>query len=119
MINNTTTKLIHILFLNIFKDFPGLDSLAKYDVNVTESGGVRIRAKKSLVKKGNRTKSMCTKTDNPTVVIVGGGGAAQSCAETLRSREEPWKGRIIMITKENCLPYDRPKLSKVRYFNMA
>ena len=101
------------------KDFPGLDSLAKYDVNVTESGGVRVRAKKSLVKKGTRTKSMCTKTENQTVVIVGGGGSAQSCAETLRSRAEPWKGRIIMLTKEDCLPYDRPKLSKVCYFKIV
>ena len=56
---------------------------------------------------------MSTKTRNQTVVIVGGGGAAQSCAETLRSRKEPWKGRIIMLTEENCAPYDRPKLSKV------
>ena len=48
-----------------------------------------------------------------TVVIVGGGGAAQVCAETLRSRKNnPWKGKIVMITQENILPYDRPKLSK-------
>ena len=47
------------------------------------------------------------------VVIVGGGGAAQVCAETLRTRKEnPWQGRIIMITKEPDRPYDRPKLSK-------
>ena len=86
----------------------------KYDVDVTESGGVRVRACKSEVQKGTRTKSMCKRTtDQETVIIVGGGGAAQSCAETLRTRENPWTGRIIILTKENCLPYDRPKLSKV------
>ena len=106
-------KQRHTLFSFNFKDFPGLDSLEKYDVNITESGGVRVRAKKSLVEKGARIKPMSTKTRNQTVVIVGGGGAAQSCAETLRSRKEPWKGRIIMLTEENCAPYDRPKLSKV------
>ena len=90
-----------------------MDSLAKYDVSVTDSGGVRVRAKKSLV--GNRRKPMCRKVEERAVVVVGSGGAAQSCAETLRNKDDPWKGRIIMLTSENCLPYDRPKLSKVKY----
>ena len=102
----------------IFKDFPGLDSLSKYEVTITDSGGVRVRAKKSAVTKGRRTKQMCQRSENQTVVIVGGGGAAQSCAETLRNRDQPWKGRIVILSKENCLPYDRPKLSKVRMKNI-
>ena len=28
-------------------------------------------------------------------------------------RQEGFKGRIVMATMENVLPYDRPKLSKV------
>ena len=31
-----------------FQDFPGLDSLHKYDVSVDDGGQVRVRAKKSL-----------------------------------------------------------------------
>ena len=85
----------------------------KYEVNVTEAGEIRVRAKKSCVAKGKRTKTMCKRSEEETIIIVGGGGAAQSCAETLRSKENPWLGRIVMMTKENSLPYDRPKLSKV------
>ena len=85
----------------------------KYEVNVTEAGEIRVRAKKSCVVRGKRTKTMCKRSEEETIIIVGGGGAAQSCAETLRSKENPWLGRIVMMTKENSLPYDRPKLSKV------
>lgn len=38
------------------------------------------------------------------------GPSSVTCAETLR--QEGFKGRIVIATKENVLPYDRPKLSK-------
>ena len=48
-----------------------------------------------------------------TVVIVGGGPAAQTCAETLRNRAgSAWDGRIVMLTQEATGPYDRTLLSK-------
>ena len=39
------------------------------------------------------------------------GGASVTCAETLR--QNGFQGRLVIATKEKCLPYDRPKLSKV------
>jgi NADPH-dependent 2,4-dienoyl-CoA reductase/sulfur reductase-like enzyme len=45
-----------------------------------------------------------------TIVIAGGGLAAQKCAETLRSRG--FDGRIRMVCAEPVRPYDRPPLSK-------
>ena len=39
------------------------------------------------------------------------GPAALECAEALR--QEGYKGKIMIVTKENDPPYDRTKLSKV------
>ena len=44
------------------------------------------------------------------VLIVGGGLAAQRCAETLRRRG--YDGPVRMVCAESCPPYDRPPLSK-------
>ncbi len=44
------------------------------------------------------------------VVIVGGGLAAQRCAETLRRRD--YEGPVRMVCAEPDPPYDRPPLSK-------
>lgn len=40
------------------------------------------------------------------------GPAALVCAETLR--QNCYEGRIIMVTRDNLPPFDKPKLSKVR-----
>lgn len=44
-------------------------------------------------------------------MIVGGGPSGATCAETLRA--EGYSGRIILVCKENYLPYDRIKVSKI------
>uniref|UniRef100_A0A8C9RAF3 Apoptosis inducing factor mitochondria associated 5 n=1 Tax=Scleropages formosus TaxID=113540 RepID=A0A8C9RAF3_SCLFO len=56
---------------------------------------------------------MCSRVpgDNRTVLLIGGGPASLVCAETLR--QENYTGRIIMVTREELLPYDKTTLSKV------
>lgn len=55
---------------------------------------------------------MSTKTGNDPrrFVIIGGGAAGISAAESLR--QGGFEGEIVMITEENYLPYDKTILSK-------
>lgn len=93
------------------EDFPGLDSIPTFEVEVSD-GKVKVKANKAILSQTKRQKSMC-KADDQTkksVLIVGGGPASVTCAETLR--QEGFTGQISIATREKCLPYDRPKLSK-------
>lgn len=49
-------------------------------------------------------------SNDMTFVVIGGGPSGGICVETLR--QEGFTGRIVMVCKENALPYDRIKLSK-------
>lgn len=95
------------------EDFPGFDSLPCYQVTVSEKGEVKVRAKISDLKANKRVKdhTVSAVCDGSVAVIVGGGPSGATCAETLRS--EGFKGRITMVCKENHLPYDRVKVSKL------
>ncbi|XP_043250237.1 apoptosis-inducing factor 3 isoform X3 [Colletes gigas] len=100
------------------EDYPGLDSLPCYKVNVDDAGLVRVKANRKDLDLNRRVKKMHEKdVDNKTtVVIVGGGPAAATCAESLR--QEEFTGNIIMVCKENTVPYDRVKVSKVLDFDI-
>lgn len=93
------------------EDFPGLDSIPCFHVNV-EQGHVKIRVKTSDLNNYKRVKWMAgkDKKDQRIFVIIGGGPCAQTCVETLR--QNGFKGTIIMICKEDKLPYDRTIISK-------
>lgn len=82
------------------------------------NGNVRVRAKRKDLEANRRTKEICPfNLDNSNIaLIVGGGPAGATCAETLR--QEGFTGRIIMLCKENSLPYDRVKVSKTMDLNV-
>ncbi|XP_003801728.1 apoptosis-inducing factor 3 isoform X2 [Otolemur garnettii] len=98
------------------EDFPGLDSLPKFQVKI-EKEKVYVRASKQALQLQRRTKVMAKcispsagHSGSTNVLIVGAGAAGLVCAETLR--QEGFSDRIVLCTLDRHLPYDRPKLSK-------
>ncbi|XP_014652191.1 PREDICTED: apoptosis-inducing factor 3 isoform X1 [Ceratotherium simum simum] len=98
------------------EDFPGLDSLHKFQVKI-EKEKVYVRASKQALQLQRRTKVMAKcispsagHSGSTNVLIVGAGAAGLVCAETLR--QEGFSDRIVLCTLDRHPPYDRPKLSK-------
>jgi NADPH-dependent 2,4-dienoyl-CoA reductase/sulfur reductase-like enzyme/nitrite reductase/ring-hydroxylating ferredoxin subunit len=89
---------------------PALDSLVHY--------GVRIEGERVIVNLPDETQDRRpvtmvksdTLADPRQFVIVGAGAAGYAAAQTLR--EEGFRGSIVMITRDDRVPYDRPNLSK-------
>ena len=89
---------------------PGLDSLACYEVRL-EGENVIVSVPEQTT--GLRSPAMAefdSNVDGRTFVILGAGAAGVHAAQTLRVAG--YQGRIIMITQDDKLPYDRTKLSK-------
>ena len=81
---------------------PAVDPLARYDVRVADG---RI-----LVRKPAAEPAAAPAADPRCFVMIGGGGAGAVAAQTLR--EIGFAGRIVMLDRENRVPYDRTLLSK-------
>src|SRR5262245_20643856 len=89
---------------------PAFDALPCYEVKI---GGGRVIVAVPEETEDRRTPPMVKRDaqqDKRTFVILGGGGAGYMAAQTLR--EDGFQGRILMVTREDRLPYDRPNLSK-------
>ncbi|KAI9561897.1 hypothetical protein GHT06_012859 [Daphnia sinensis] len=96
------------------EEFPALDPIPVYPVNIdptTNEVKVTLKNNSHLNNQG-ATKKLCKASEDNSeiVVIIGSGAAGHSCAETLR--QEGFSGRVIIVTKDEALPYDRTKLSK-------
>jgi apoptosis-inducing factor 3 len=89
---------------------PALDSLTSYEVRVE---GERILVSLPEEVEDRRTPAMVRQdpiADPRQFVIIGAGAAGYAAAQTLR--EEGFRGNVVMITREDRAPYDRPNLSK-------
>ena len=87
---------------------PGLNALKKFEVRL-DGDDVYVTLPNET--DGEREPRATSQHDDErTFVVVGGGDAGQSAAETLR--DEGFTGRLVMISKEDTAPYDRTKLSK-------
>ena len=88
---------------------PGLDDLPSFEVRV-EGNDVYVKVPQEA---SDRTTPKMAEKDNsdPQVyAIVGGGAAAAYAVEAIR--EAGFSGRVVMISAEDEVPYDRPNASK-------
>ena len=89
---------------------PALDALVSYDVRV-ENEQILVSAPEETQDRRTPTMTACDPIIDPRqFIIIGAGAAGYAAAQTLR--EEGFRGSVVMITRENRAPYDRPNLSK-------
>ena len=91
---------------------PGLDVLSKFEAR-EEDGKVIVTVPEGAA--GQTRPEMVEKDlsqDDRVFVIIGGGAAGVSAAETLRARG--FQGEVKLVTREEYSPYDRTQLSKIR-----
>ena len=88
---------------------PALDSLPNFPIRI-EGDNIFVDLPEDAADRRTPKMIAGNETDKRTFVIIGGGAAGYAAAQTLR--EEDYEGRIIMVTRENRTPYDRPNLSK-------
>ncbi|HEY0730700.1 MAG TPA: FAD-dependent oxidoreductase [Pyrinomonadaceae bacterium] len=89
---------------------PAFDALVSYEVRVE---GERVLVRVPDEASDRRVVALAKRdvtADSRQFVIVGAGAAGYAAAQTLR--EEGFRGHIVMITREDRAPYDRPNLSK-------
>ncbi len=88
---------------------PAIDALPRYEVKIDGENIIVIVPDEA---EDRRTPTMTPRDaqDERLFVILGGGAAGYIAAQTLR--EEGFRGRVLMVTREDRLPYDRPNLSK-------
>ena len=89
---------------------PALDSLANYGVRI-EGDEIFVDVADPSVDRRTPEMAQPDRVEDPRdFVIIGGGAAGYMAAQTLR--EDGFRGRIRIITRESQTPYDRPNLSK-------
>ncbi len=85
---------------------PAIDGLPRYKTRI-ENDQIFVQITEEKTEDINTNLSV---TDSRTFIMLGGGAAGLMAVQTLRS--EGFNGKLIMITKEDTLPYDRTALSK-------
>ncbi|KAI1908129.1 Apoptosis-inducing factor 1 [Ophidiomyces ophidiicola] len=92
------------------EDAPAPNALEKFEVFEKDSA-VYVKADAESLKRYRREPiSQCSVVGDQKVVIIGGGSAAFGTVEVLR--DQGFKGKITIISRESNPPLDRTKLSK-------
>jgi NADPH-dependent 2,4-dienoyl-CoA reductase/sulfur reductase-like enzyme/nitrite reductase/ring-hydroxylating ferredoxin subunit len=91
-------------------DPPALDSMTRFETKVQGDRVILVLPKNAA---GSITPAMVKRNDQADsrlFVILGGGAAGNAAAQKLR--QLAYQGRILLISRESRIPYDRPSLSK-------
>ena len=89
---------------------PAIDALPRYAVRQDgDTVLVTVRVESTPTQAEPRGTDV-SERDTRVFVILGGGAAGHAAIETLR--QEGFRGQIVLITREEQMPYDRPNLSK-------
>ena len=88
---------------------PALDSLPCFGITI-EDNKILVDLPHELPDRRGPETTERDPDDGRSFVILGGGASGCMAAQTLR--EDGYAGRIVMITREDRPPYDRPNLSK-------
>jgi nitrite reductase/ring-hydroxylating ferredoxin subunit len=91
------------------EDYPSLDCLETFPVRVDgDDVFISLPGADNVPQQRHPVFTTREATSEHRVVIVGGGAAGVTAAETLR--QNGFTGRITLLSGEKHLPYDRPKL---------
>lgn len=89
---------------------PGLDAMPRFEVRIEGENVIVSVPEGAGDRRVHPMAKQNTKADPRTFVILGTGAAGLAAGEALR--QDGFQGRVVMITQEKRLPYDRPELSK-------
>ena len=88
---------------------PAFDALPRFEVR-TDGEEIFVEVPDNAPDRRTAAMTKREPADERRFVILGGGAAGFMAAQTLR--EEGFTGRIILVSREDRAPYDRPNLSK-------
>jgi len=88
---------------------PGLDDLPSFEVRV-DGDKIYVKVPQDVPDRATPEMSEKDNSNNQVYAVIGGGAAAAYAVEAMR--EAGYTGRVVMISAEDEVPYDRPNASK-------
>nr|XP_027194838.1 apoptosis-inducing factor 3-like [Dermatophagoides pteronyssinus] len=93
------------------EEFPGCNNIPTFEIEIRDDD-VYLRAKKEqFIISLPKIPIGRELSNEQTIIIIGGGPAGFQCMDTLRN-DLRFDGRIVLVSQEDAVPYDRTKLSK-------
>ena len=89
---------------------PALDAMARFEIRVEGDKVILILPEEPAGTRRPSLAKYAAEADKRTFIILGGGAAGNAAAQKLR--QEGYQGRLLLISKETRIPYDRTILSK-------